>query len=149
MKNDMSMLSKTTAISNMSKSISSTSMKWYNTSKTSLKFNSSKERKNYYDKLQKKVTNSSFKEREKEILAKIKSQSSNQIPKDKFKKNNISNNKTIEIDDETYFFNKERETLKARDKFFQRSLTPVAYHGHYYNNYKVTKNINLVSNIYR
>jgi hypothetical protein len=126
--NNISMMSKKTTCTNLTKS--TTSMRKWNTMNTS-KFDTSKDRKTHYDKLEKRVK-TNFKEREKEILAKLKDQPKE--VKGGFKKAAVKEDRRL---DETYFFDKERNMLKIRDHYVKRSLTPTGYDGNYMNLYKV------------
>jgi hypothetical protein len=139
---DLSTISTISKKSGLNKSKTSI-IKW-NAMKTGLKFTTSKDRKKYYEGLGKKIHHQSFKEREREIIAKIKN--SDTVPDTqgtkRFGKNNKANTADAEDqvvfdDTDTDFFNKQRRLLMIEKKFTDRPLTPTAYHGFYTNLYKV------------
>jgi hypothetical protein len=126
--NDISYISKKTACTDLSKSSNSQLKRW-NTITNKKKFNSSKERNKYFEKLGKRVNNQTFKEREKEIIAKLKNQTPEKSKPMKAK---------LETYDETYFFNKELKLLKIEEHYEKRSLTPTGYNGNFNNLYRVS-----------
>jgi hypothetical protein len=109
---------------------STTSLKRWNTSNMTT-FGTCEDRNKYYAGLEKKV-GQNFKEREKEIIARLKQQP--KPVKKKFKE--VREGKPRQYD-ETYFFDKEMKMLELREHYNKRSLTPSAYDGYYKNLYKV------------
>jgi hypothetical protein len=84
------------------------------------------EQKNKYFDRMKKIT---FKEREKEIIARLKNKTTST--------NSSINKSKVRKTDNSIFWDKELKKLELEKKCLKRNLSPIEYSGNYKNVYKV------------